>query len=920
MKRVLVGLLAAWLVGCDLGQSLSDVEYVYRAREQVEGGNVRAAVIELKNALAKNPDNADARLLLGQLYLDAGDGASAEKELEWALQLGVPLEAVQVQRARAWYLQRKFDAVKAEQAAPALSDLQRSELFVIQGEASMRQGLLPEAVEAFAHARDLAPAAADPLVGQALVAAARRDVARADQLLDEALQLEPENSKAWSLRGDLAHYQGRLEEAVQAYDKALGTRRDQLGILEKRAVLLSYLRRFEEARQDIERMRALNAQHPALDYARGILAQQEQRYDQALLHFENLLNKVEEYRDVVMQLGVASLGAGNVEQAELYLARAFTRNPNYIPGRILLALSRLQGGEAASAAQLIEPVVARDPGNVQARSLLASALMKLGRSDEALVHLRKLAEQDPDSPRVQSQLGLGMLMGGDYEGGVQLLEAILEESPELVQTDMLLVMAHLHQGAFAQAVTAAEDFARRHPEAPMPLVLKGMGQLGLDEREAARASFEAARALDPGDPAANHRLALLSMEDGKYAKAREYYAQTLKAHPQHAPTLQHLVMLESRAGNDEGLVDILGRAMEAHPGQIEFPVQLARHYLRKGQPERALNLLLPKREAHGRHPGLLETLGEAYLALQNWSSARGEFSALVDVVPERGQGYYWLALVCDRTDDRACVRQQLARALEVEPGHIEARLEWGHVLVEERKFEEAERLLQALKKDAGSHLRIQVLEGALAMARNQPERAARVYAEAMDRSPSTALVIELAKVQWVAGEREAATSLLADWAREHPDDLHLLLTQANYALLLDQPAQAMAYYRRILELEPGQVMALNNLAHLLMDEAPGQAEIHARRALTEFPEHPYVQDTLVRALLAQRKEEEARVFIDELLERSHRGPDARYLDALWLQRDGQQMAARRELVNLLEEHDQFALLEPARELLRELGR
>jgi putative PEP-CTERM system TPR-repeat lipoprotein len=583
-------------------------------------------------------------------------------------------------------------------------------------------------------------------------------------------------------------------------------------------------------------------------------------------------------------------------------------------------MARLRSGEAASAVQLVEPVVVRDPANIRAQALLASALLQLGRTDEALVHLRKLVELNPDSPQLQAQLGLGMLIQGDYDAGVRMLEGIIAQSPELAQTDIVLVMAHLHRGAFTQAVEAARDFARRHPRASLPLVLEGMGQLGLEDRAAARKSFIAALALVPGDPAANHRLAVLEMEDGNFPAARRHYEQTLQAHPDHPSTLQYLALLESRAGNEEALVATLNRAIKAHPQQVDFQVQLGRYYLGKGQPERALTLLLPERERHARHPGLLAALGEAYLALQDWSSARGEFTSLVDVLPQRAQGHYWLALVCDRTDDRPCVKRQLARALEVEPGHIESRLEWGYVLVEEQRFEEAERLLLGLKDEVGGHVRIQVLEGALALARNQLERAARVYAEAMARSPSTILVIELAKVRWNAGERDAAVAILEDWGREHPDDIQLLLTMANYSLLQGHEQNAMDGYRRIIELEPGQVLALNNLAHLLMGKDPVQAESHARRALQGVPDHPLVIDTLVQVLLAQGKGEEARTLIDDLLTRTHRGADGRYLDALWRRHDGQSAAAMTDLVNLLAETTEFVLVEQARQLLQELSR
>ena len=920
LKLALTGMLAFWLAACDLGQSLSDVEYVYRAREHVEQGRLRAAVIELKNALAKNPDNADARLLLGELYLDAGDGASAEKELQHARQLGVPLEALQIPLAQAWYQQRKFDDVITVQRAPALTDFQWAELLGIQGDTYMRRGMVDEAEQSFTRARDLSPATAAPLVGQALVATVRREFSRAEQLLEDALRLEADHSAAWSLRGDLAHYQRDLETAVEHYGKAMGARRDQLGNLEKRAVLLSYLRRFDEARKDIDRMRRLNASHPALDYAEGILALQEQRYDNARVHFESLHRKVKDYRDGVLQLGLANLGAGNAQQAEQYLARAFARNPNYVPGRILLATARLQQGEAASAVQLVEPILAQDPDNTRVLALLASALLQQGRTEEALGHLHRLVELNPESPQLQAQLGAGVLMGGDYEAGVGMLEDIIARSPELVQADILLVMAHLHQGAFEQAVAAAEDFSRRYPEAPMPLVLKGMGQLGLADREAARASFKAALAHDPGDPAANHRLAVLAMEDGDYATGRQHYEQVLMAHPDHISTLQYLALLEATAGDEKRLVETLKRAIEAHPGQVDFSVQLGRYHLRTGHPERTLSLLLPLREGHGRHPGLLAVLGEAYLTLRNWSSARGEFNALVDVAPERAQGHYWLALVCERTGDRACVRRQLSRALALEPDHLEARLEWGHVLIQEGNHAEAEQVLQSLQRDLADHPRTHVLEGVLAMARNQPERAARAYAEVLARAPSTAVVVELAGVRWAAGEREAALGILEERAREHPDDIHLLLARANYAMLLERRQQAMDHYRRVLTLAPGQVLALNNLAHLLMEQDPKGAEAHARRALEEVPDHPFVLDTLVRAQLAQGKEREAREFIDAVLTRTHRGPDARYLDALWQEHGGHHATARRELVNLLAEHDQFSLVEPARALLAELGR
>lgn len=70
---------------CATGVSANAVEAAGKYRA---GGELTAAVIELKSALQRNTDDADARALLGDIYLDLGDGAAAEKELRQAAALG----------------------------------------------------------------------------------------------------------------------------------------------------------------------------------------------------------------------------------------------------------------------------------------------------------------------------------------------------------------------------------------------------------------------------------------------------------------------------------------------------------------------------------------------------------------------------------------------------------------------------------------------------------------------------------------------------------------------------------------------------------------------------------------------------------------------------------------------------------------
>ena len=83
-------------------------EYFTRATAGHERGDNNAAIIDLKSALQKAPNHAQARRLLGSIYLQQGAAAAAEKELHQALDLGVTPEAIAIELARSLLAQGKY--------------------------------------------------------------------------------------------------------------------------------------------------------------------------------------------------------------------------------------------------------------------------------------------------------------------------------------------------------------------------------------------------------------------------------------------------------------------------------------------------------------------------------------------------------------------------------------------------------------------------------------------------------------------------------------------------------------------------------------------------------------------------------------------------------------------------------------------
>ena len=85
-------LIGGGLAACSKTQTTESL--LTDARQYQSKGDYKSAVIQLKNALQKTPDNAEARFLLGSIYVSSGDMKSAEKELRKALSLGIPAERV----------------------------------------------------------------------------------------------------------------------------------------------------------------------------------------------------------------------------------------------------------------------------------------------------------------------------------------------------------------------------------------------------------------------------------------------------------------------------------------------------------------------------------------------------------------------------------------------------------------------------------------------------------------------------------------------------------------------------------------------------------------------------------------------------------------------------------------------------------
>lgn len=206
--------------GCSGG---ADIETrMTKALQYQAQGEYRSAMIELKNVLQKQPDNAKARLALGEVSLALGDPADAEDQLGRAAKLGVPPAETRLPLARALLAQNKFQDVLDTIKTNAVDDpVLKAKLLSARGEAELGLNKPDEAEKAFAGALTAKPGLPAALVGQARLALVRGDEKTAGARVQAALKADPDAGDAWLVKGDLDAQKQQYDAAVADFKKVL---------------------------------------------------------------------------------------------------------------------------------------------------------------------------------------------------------------------------------------------------------------------------------------------------------------------------------------------------------------------------------------------------------------------------------------------------------------------------------------------------------------------------------------------------------------------------------------------------------------------------------------------------------------------------------------------------------------------------
>jgi putative PEP-CTERM system TPR-repeat lipoprotein len=902
------------LGGCQ--RSPDPAKLVAEARQYRQAGDVNAAVIQLKNALQKDPDNRDARRLLGEIYIDQADPVSAEKELRRAMQLGAPSIELVILLGKSVLLQGQYTRL-LDEFTSAPDPAGQPAILALRAGALLGLGKLPEAKTLFEEALRAEPALADALLGLARIAMAEHQPEPAARLVGRALAAHPLDADSLRLKGDLLRIDGKPDAALAAYRAILAVHPHNAQARVDVASLLTDNGKFAEARAELKAARKLSPGRLSVAYAQAMLDYRESKYPAATETLQQILRAAPDYTPAILLLGAIEWSTGANALAEQHLQTFLAAYPAHLHATKLMAALDLRVNNSEAALALLAPALKNHPGDADLLTLAGEANMRARRFDRAADYFEQASALRPRQPNLLTAAALGRLGNGETERALAGFEqaAVLDiKSP---RTGTLLVMSYLRANSLDKALGAVRDMERQGDSASVQN-LKGGVLLARQDVPGARASFGKAVALDPLYLPALDNLAQLDVLEHRPADAARRYQDALARSPHNTALMEALARLAARRGLALEATGWLERACRDNPDSVPLALRLADAYVRGGDAPRALVLAQKLQVSHPANPDVVGMVAQLYALRQNLPAAAETYSRLAQLMPASARPQLRIAATYLAMHDESAALAALRRAAALEPDLMEAQQMLSKLLIGQKNFADAAAVASALQqrrpKSGGGYQ----LEGDVKSAQGLPAAALAAWERGFALEPSGDLVMRLAGALGALGKTADADARMAQWLRQHPDDVGARLHDASSKLVRNNVRAAIVQLEAVLRQAPNNVLALNELALASQRIGDGRALGYAERAHALAPVSAGVMDSLGWICFEGGDLARALPLLRKASALAPASPEIGYHFAVVLAKSGDKRGARDELERLLAAPGESARRADARALLATL--
>jgi len=572
-------------------------------------GRIRDAVVEAQDLIKRNPNNLEARRLLGRIYLrslgDMQAGGGSESVLKLAIE--------------------QYEQIIRLQPDSMDDHLLLGRLYRLNND-------LQKAESEFKTAVKLQPDSEEAVTTLAYLYNELGDTARAAQVLS-SVPNAARSAKLYSALGYTYEQQKEYKNAIDAYRHAIELDRDNLDAIRG---LAQNLLNDGQADAALEQYKVIADANPedAQTYVRiAEIYRKQGKFDLALDHLKKAESMVQDSVEVPYNIAAIYQAQGRFDEA-IPIMRDLLKKSEKADGKY-------SNGEKSNRAVFLERLgtIYRDQGNNTAANETFREIVALGGDDniergyqqiidtwreakewQKALDTAKEAVQKLPSPQLKMVLALQQVDMGDADKALADVRAMLKGGADSSSNsnsnsnsnsddrEVYITLAQMNTrlrrfGDAAQALDKAEALSTKTDDKEYVWFLRG-------------SNFE---------------------REKRYPEAEEQFKKVLASDPEHASALNYLgYMLADQNMKLEEALGYIKRAVDLDPANGAYLDSLGWAYFRLGKYELAEDNLMKASQKINTDPTVHDHLGDLYqktgrlkLAATNWERALSEWNRTI---------------------------------------------------------------------------------------------------------------------------------------------------------------------------------------------------------------------------------------------------------------------------------------------------
>lgn len=888
--------LSVLLAGCQ--RPLSVDRLVVEAQQYKQRGETQAAIIQLKNAIQKDPEYHQARIALGQIYLDIGNPLSAEKEFRKALSLGAPPNKIMPQLGKSMLMLGRADQLLAELKQGRANNA-LPELISLRANALLATGKIEESRDLFEQILKNNPGFTGALMGLAKISITSNQLDRASLLLKQALGVNPNDIDSLRLHGDLLGLLGNSDQARLEYNRVLSLLPDDIQAHIDIANLDGNVGKFDSARNHISAARKIAPTNLQIIQAQALLDFREGKFKAALDLLQRVVLAAPNHMPSILLMSAVQLALGSPQQAEQYLLKFIQANPKHLGANKMLASIKIRGGQPDAAMAIINPLLEDNPNDTQLLALAGEVELFGKHFSKAAEHLQRASNLAPKASSIRTALAVSFLGMNEKELAIIELERANSLDSANLKSGIMLVMAHLRAKENEKAMRRIELIEKQHANNPIVHNLKGGVFLAKGDMIGARTSFEKALNLESSYLPALQNLARLDMAEKKIDQAKKRFEIALSKHPKNIDLMTELAKMAIFENKPIEAQRWLERATQQNPEATAPAILLGYTYLQFNEKKKALQLAQNLHSEDSSNAEILALLAQAQYDNNYWTTALASYNKLAILWPRSATVQIRIGNLQLIAKKQAEALRAFKKAMDINPDSLAAQTSAASLLTSIRNYGEAVRIAKAVQKEHPNFADGYKLEGDILMAQNKPMAALKLYERAFDKSKSNSIAINIHQALTLARKYDEATSRTNNWLQQHPNDLLTRFYLSANHMASNRYELAIEQLELILHQDPNNIVALNDLAVSYQHKRDKRALITAQRAYDLQATNPTVVDTLGWIVFESGDVGRAITLLKKAIELAPNSPEIRYHLGVALIKSGDKKEAKIQLEYLL---------------------